>query len=490
MSSNPTKFNSVYKDFIQDLITVFTDETKYLQNYTFNNESQNENQNQNVYLDDFVSNNYEHLDALTKSDVEYFKNSDFNIVNGTKYKDIFNSSKATIENMTMIWKYLHTLFVLAISLNPIDNDKRLQYIKNISNNRNKSKTTTEDKTETKNNPSNGDDNGEFKDLEDFLEKSSLGKFAEELVDDFSNYISEDDITFIKSKADPMDILKKIGNPLKVLDKLKNDPIQFIKKTIFKSKTDQDRITNIFDNLKTKLSNKIRTQTKSEKFVDELVYILSRYNLYSKEDVSAWNDTSNTKDFDSDSNSDSDSDIVKDIVEKVFNKLKSNDFNQSKLFGDAKVIIKNLFGEDIDLNEIIQNLKGGNLNYETLFAQANKLLKKFGLSGEDGDGVVNLAKLAKDMKNTPGMSQMLNMLGGRQGGGYHNLSANERRERMRKKLNEIKKKRQKQPISRKNSEKDLDLKSDSKSDSQSNSDATKKKKSKSKYIKKRRVRKKR
>ena len=472
MSSNPTKFNSVYKDFIQDLTTVFTDETKHLQNYTFNSESQNENQNenQNVYLDDFVSNNYEHLDALTKSDIEYFKNSDFNIVNGTKYKDIFNSSKATTENMTMIWKYLHTLFVLAISLKPIDNDKRLQYIKNISNSRNKSKTTAETKTD------NSQSNGEFKDLEDFLEKSSLGKFAEELVDDFSNYISEDDITFIKSKADPMDILKKIGNPLKVLDKLKNDPIQFIKKTIFKSKTDQDRITNIFDNLKTKLSDKIRTQTKSENFVDELVYILSRYNLYSKEDVSAWNDTNDSKD--------SDSDIVKDIVEKVFNKLKSNDFNQSKLFGDAKVIIKNLFGEDIDLNEIVQNLKGGNLNYETLFAQANKLLKKFGLSGEDGDGVVNLAKLAKEMKNTPGMSQMLNMLGGRQGGGYHNLSANERRERMRRKLNEIKKKRQKQPISRKNSEKDLDSKSDSKSN------VTKKKKSKSKYIKKRRVRKKR
>lgn len=468
MSSNPTKFNSVYKDFIQDLITVFTDETKHLQNYTFDNESQNENTN--VYLDDFVSNNYEHLDALTKSDVEYFKNSEFNIVNGTKYKDIFNSSKATTDNMSMIWKYLHTLFVLAISLKPIDNDKRLQYIKNISNSKNKSKTTTEAKTETKNNPSDG----EFKDLEDFLEKSSLGKFAEELVDDFSNYISEDDIAFIKSKADPMDILKKIGNPLKVLDKLKNDPIQFIKKTIFKSKTDQDRITNIFDNIKSKLSNKIRTQTKSKNFVDELVYILSRYNLYSKEDVNTWNNTSDSKDSDSDS----DSDIVKDIVEKVFNKLKSNDFNQSKLFGDAKVIIKNLFGEDIDLNEIIQNLKGGNLNYETLFAQANKLLKKFGLSGEDGDGVVNLAKLAKEMKNTPGMSQMLNMLGGRQGGGYHNLSANERRERMRRKLNEIKKKRQKQPISRKKNEDD------------SKSDVTKKKKSKSKYIKKRRVRKKR
>lgn len=468
MSSNPTKFNSVYKDFIQDLTTVFIDETKHLQNYTFNSESQN------VYLDDFVSNNYEHLDALTKSDIEYFKNSEYDIVNGTKYKEIFNSSNATSENMTMIWKYLHTLFVLAISLKPIDNDKRLQYIKNISNNRNKSKTTTE----TKNIPSNGgDDNsdnnssGEFKDLEDFLEKSSLGKFAEELVDDFSNYISEDDIAFIKSKADPMDILKKIGNPLKVLDKLKNNPIEFIKKTIFTSKTDQDRITKIFDNLKTKLSDKIKTQTKSEKFVDELVYILSRYNLYSKDDVNTWNETSDSKD----------SDIVKDIVENVFNKLKSNDFNQSKLFGDAKVIIKNLFGEDIDLNDIVKNLKGGNLNYETLFSQANKLLKKFGLSGDDGDGVLNLAKLAKDMKNTPGMSQMLNMLGGNQGG-YRNLSANERRERMRRKLNEIKKKRQKKPISRKKNE------DDSKSDSKSN--VTKKKKSKSKYIKKRRVRKKR
>ena len=481
MSSNPTKFNSVYKDFIKDLTTVFTDETKHLQNYTFNSESQN------VYLDDFVSNNYKHLDALTKSDVKYFKNSEFNIVNGTKYKDIFNSSKATTDNMTMIWKYLHTLFVLAISLKPIDNDKRLQYIKNISNNRNKSTT------ETKNIPSNsgGDDNddsnssGEFKDLEDFLEKSSLGKFAEELVDDFSNYISEDDISFIKSKADPMDILKKIGNPLKVLDKLKNNPIEFIKKTIFKNKTDQDRITKIFDNLKTKLSDKIKTQTKSEKFVDELVYILSRYNLYSKDDVNTWNE--NNKNIDNnisdttsakDDSKDLEHDIVKDIVENVFNKLKSNDFNQSKLFGDAKVIIKNLFGEDIDLNDIVKNLKGGNLNYETLFSQANKLLKKFGLSGDDGDGVLNLAKLAKDMKNTPGMSQMLNMLGGRQGGGYHNLSANERRERMRRKLNEIKKKRQKQPISRKKNEDD------------SKSDVTKKKKSKSKYIKKRRVRKKR
>ena len=173
--------------------------------------------------------------------------------------------------------------------------------------------------------------------------------------------------------------------------------------------------------------------------------------------------------------------VKDIVENVFNKLKSNDFNQSKLFGDAKVIIKNLFGEDIDLNDIVKNLKGGNLNYETLFTQANKLLKKFGLSGDDGDGVLNLAKLAKEMKNTPGMSQMLNMLGGSKGG-YRNLSPNERRERMRRKLNEIKKKRQKQPISRKKNE------DDSKSDSKSN--VTKKKKSKSKYIKKRRVRKKR
>ncbi len=481
MSSNPTKFNSIYKDFIQDLTTVFIDETKHLQSYIFDSE------NDNVYLDDFVSNNYEHLDALTKSDIEYFKNNEYDIVNGTKYKEIFNSSNATSENMTMIWKYLHTLFVLAISLKPIDNEKRLQYIKNISNNRSKSKTTTE--TNISQNDDNGDNSsGEFKDLEDFLEKSSLGKFAEELVDDFSNYISEDDITFIKSKADPMDILKKIGNPLKVLDKLKNNPIEFIKKTIFTSKTDQDRITKIFDNLKTKLSNKIKTQTKSEKFVDELVYILSRYNLYSKDEVNTWNENnknSDNKNSDTtrakDDSKDLDRDIVKDIVENVFNKLKSNDFDQSKLFGDAKVIIKNLFGEDIDLNDIVKNLKGGNLNYETLFSQANKLLKKFGLSGDDGDGVLNLAKMAKEMKNTPGMSQMLNMLGGSQGG-YRNLSPNERRERMRRKLNEIKKKRQKQPISRKNSE------DDSKLDSKSN--VTKKKKSKSKYIKKRRVRKKR
>lgn len=479
MSSNPTKFNSVYKDFIQDLTNVFIDETKHLQSYIFDSE------NDNVYLDDFINNNYEHLDALTKSDVDYFKNSEYDIVNGTKYKVIFNSSKATTENMTMIWKYLHTLFVLAISLKPIDNHKRLQYIKNISNNRNKSKMTNIDtKSNTDNKTNEGDSNiSEFKDLEDFLEKSSLGKFAEELVDDFSSYISEDDITFIKSKADPMDILKKIGNPLKVLDKLKSNPIEFIKKTIFTSKTDQDRITKIFDNLKTKLSDKIRKQTKSDNFVDELVYILSRYNLYSNDEVNTWNvNNKNSGNSDTNVKDDSkDSDIVKDIIENVFNKLKSNDFNQSKLLGDAKVIIKNLFGEDIDLNDIVQNLKGGNLNYETLFSQANKLLKKFGLSGDDGDGVLNLAKLAKDMKNTPGMSQMLNMLGGNKGG-YRNLSANDRRERMRRKLNEIKKKRQKQPISRKKKE------DDSKSDSKSN--VTKKKKSKNKYIKKRRVRKKR
>lgn len=469
MSQQLDKFNSVYKDFINDLVNVFSEETVSLQNYEYNIENDT-----NAYYDDFTENNYQHLEQMTKSDIEYFKNSDYNIVKNTKYKDILTSSKATDENINMIWKYLHTLFVLSNIIKQVDDSKK--YIKNIAERRLQQQPQPQQKQQSNNVNTSSENNdaettstdNDFKDIEEFLEKSSLGKFAEQLIDDFSNYIKEDDIAFIKDKADPMDILKKIGNPLKVLDKLKDNPIQFIKKTIFKSKEDQERVTNIFNNVNSKLSEKIKEQTKSDKFVDEVIYILNRYNLYSKDDAKSVNNRE---------------EILKDIFDKIFIKLKSNDFNQKKLLDDAKIIIRKLFGEDIDLNDIIQSLKGGNLNYESLFSQANKILKKFGLSGEDGDSVLNLSKLAKEMKNTPGMSQMLNMLGGNQGG-YRNLSANERRERMRRKLNEIKKKRQPRKIENKKSNTTDEL------DTNSNSDTVKKKKTKSKYIKKRRVRKKR
>jgi hypothetical protein len=480
------KFNKVYTDFISDLIIAFPNETKQLQEYNFSSDT-----NVNKYIDDFVENNYPHLEALSKSDVKYFRSSDYKIVKDTSYKNILVSINATSKNVTLIWKYLHSLYILAHGIKPIDNHEL--YVKNIADYasnlvKTNSVNNTEDKKDSKKDIKDTDKskektktkkNGEYKDIEEFLENSSLGKFAEELVDDFKNYVSEEDIEFIKEKANIGDILKKVGNPLKALEKLKENPIDFLKTTIFKNKKEQEKISNLFSNISTKISEKVQKQTQSDNFITEITYLLKRYDLWDEED-DVNNKESNKESSDNDSK---DNDRVKEIIEKMFLKLKSNSFNQEKLFSDISSIIKNFVGEDINLSELTKNIKSGNMNYEKIFSQANKLLQKFGLA--DGDGVANLAKLAKDMKGAPGMSQVLNMLsgGGRGGGGYRNLSANQRRERMRQKLKEVRQRKTRTNKLSKTSVNEGELLSSNGNDNSG------KKKNKKRYIKKRRARKK-
>lgn len=400
--SSLEKFNKVYSDFISDLISTFPNETKQLQEYDFDS-----NTNKNKYLDDFMENNYPHLEAISNTDTEYFINSDYKIVKYTNYKNILVSINATSKNISLIWKYLHTLYILAHDIKPIDNHEL--YVKNIAEYGVKLRNTNN--KENTNNTSSTKNFDDYKDIEEFLENSLLGKFAEELVDDFKSYISEDDINFIKEKANISNILKKIGNPLKIMDKLKDDPFNFLKSTIFNNKKEQERVSTIFANVSSKITEKVQEQTQTEDFINEFTYLLKRYDLWDEENK----------------------DNIGEIVEKMMHKLKSNSFNQKKLFADISSIIKNFIGEDINLGELTKNIKSGNMNYEKIFSQANKILEKFGLA--DGDGVANLAKLAKEMKGAPGMSQVMNMLG-RGGGGYRNLSASERRERMRQKLNEV------------------------------------------------------
>ena len=484
------KFNKVYNDFISDLITVFPNETKQLQSYDFDSDK-----NQNKYIDDFVENNYPHLEALSKSDVKYFRNSNYKIVKHTKYKKILVSTNATSKNVTLLWKYLHSLYILAHGIKPINNHELYvkniaDYARNLRNNETKTeqqnKTGNDDKTSNDNDKTSNDNN---KDIEHFLENSSLGKFAEELVDDFKSYVSEEDIKFIKEKANVGDILKKVGNPLKALDKLKDNPIDFLKSTIFKNKEEQERISKLFSNIGTKISEKVQKQTQSDDFITEITYLLKRYDLFDENDEIGKDDKTKEDDDTTNDNEES-NDRVKEIIEKMFFKLKSNSFNQEKLFGDISSIVKNFVGEDINLGELTKNIKSGNMNYEKIFSQANKLLQKFGLA--DGDGVANLAKLAKEMKGTPGMSQVLGMLGGvgrgRGGGGYHNLSASQRRERMRQKLKEVRQRKTRVSSSNNTTNKsNKDEKTSLLQSSSSNSSG--KKINKKRYIKKRRARKK-
>ena len=478
------KFNKVYTDFISDLITTFPNETKQLQNYDFEGDT-----NPNKYIEDFVENNYPHLEALSKSDVKYFRNSNCKIVKDTSYKNILVSINATSKNVTLIWKYLHTLYVLAHGIKPV-NDHEV-YVKNIAEYASKLvNTTPAEKKDTKDTKdtkekSKTSNNGEYEDIEEFLEKSSLGKFAEELVDDFKNFVSEEDIEFIKEKANISDILKKVGNPLKVLDKLKKNPIEFLKSTIFNSKEEQDRVSKLFSNISEKISEKVKKQTSSDDFITEITYLLKRYDLWDENDSEIIKEKNKKEDESDDTTSE---DKIKEIIEKMFLKLKTNAFNKEKLFGDISSIIKNFVGEDINLSELTKNIKSGKMDYEKIFSQANKILKKFGLA--DGDGVANLAKMAKEMKGAPGMSQVLNMLGGggRGGGGYRNLSASQRRERMRQKLNEV---RQRKARTSSSSSTITESNKDGKySSSQSSSlNSSGKKTNKKRYIKKRRARKK-
>ena len=451
--SSLEKFNKVYSDFISDLISTFPNETKQLQEYDFDSDT-----NENKYLDDFMENNYPHLEAISNSDTKYFRNSDYKIVKYTNYKNILVSINATSKNISLIWKYLHSLYILAYDIKPVDNHEL--YVKNIAEYgaklRNTNSKENTDETASTKSTKNFDDYKD-KDIEEFLENSLLGKFAEELVDDFKSYISEDDINFIKEKANISNILKKIGNPLKIMDKLKDDPFNFLKSTIFNNKKEQERVSTIFANVSSKITEKVQEQTQTEDFINEFTYLLKRYDLWDEENKNN----------------------IGEIVEKMMHKLKSNSFNQKKLFADISSIIKNFIGEDINLGELTKNIKSGNMNYEKIFSQANKILEKFGLA--DGDGVANLAKLAKEMKGAPGMSQVLNMLGsgGRGGGGYRNLSASQRRERMRQKLNEVRQRKARTSTNTDNS-------------SSNPSDTTttvNKKKKKKRYVKKRRPRKK-
>ena len=72
MSPALKKFNDVYEQLIDELITTFPNETKTLKGY--------ELKGNNQYIDDFWSNHSKHWEALSKSNVKHFRNSNIKIV--------------------------------------------------------------------------------------------------------------------------------------------------------------------------------------------------------------------------------------------------------------------------------------------------------------------------------------------------------------------------------------------------------------------------
>jgi len=228
---NIQKFDEVYNEFLEELIQTFPKETKTLQNHKFESEPESESSSSlpsSPYLDDFWKNNSRHFEALSKCNLKYFRNSNHRIVFGTKYKRVLVSSSCTDENVNMIWKYLHALYILCSSIKKIKNHQ--VYLMNIMEiglrNRNKRSQEKRERQQQLSNKSsspshttehfnsNGDgkgvsecdgeknedgDNG----LDSFFDNSLIGKLAKEI----SEEIDEKEIK--KLGENPMGLIQSL-----------------------------------------------------------------------------------------------------------------------------------------------------------------------------------------------------------------------------------------------------------------------------------------
>lgn len=206
------KFNKVFQEFIKELIKTFPDETLKMKKHKY---YKIEDMDSNTkYLEDFINNNLPYMDEISKCNKKFFKHSKLFIVNDTSYKSILRSPSITRNNLNMIWKYLHTLFILCYSVdnlqtiiddNLLDNTNINKIKANLDNydklladiiSKNKQALNIqEQESETKQNSEIK--SNEENDMDDFFDNSLIGSLAKELSEGFN----EEDMKDLKNPQD-------------------------------------------------------------------------------------------------------------------------------------------------------------------------------------------------------------------------------------------------------------------------------------------------
>ncbi len=236
MSKKLLEFNRIYSELIIDITKVFNnkEEDSTIQNninliknkfkiddkFTINNFDNSSN----IYLDYYINNVIKIMDKISTCDENIF-NNDIYLIEELNFKNIWKY--LSLDDKTTLWKYFHTLYILATStleihkllekitdidiINNIDNNtkiislivesrKRLAILKLEENKKN---NNTSDTSDTSNNTSNNTSNDTSNDI---------GNFITGIADEISSEINMDDLNnSINNPADIFNMMMSGGN---------------------------------------------------------------------------------------------------------------------------------------------------------------------------------------------------------------------------------------------------------------------------------------
>ena len=227
------RFKKCYKEFIRDFCKSFPEYSNRAKEVYFNIDNWYE------FISTFIENLEPHITSISKKDESIFLENRLTIIDGLDSEAIWRDTPK--KNREVIWKYLHTLYILGITykgevgdlvkiienINNLDNEDLISNLnnqakimvdmfKNISMNKNEEQpdesVDAEDNEDTEPKHEDKKGKGHTTGLEDMLQNSKIADLAKEL----SEEINLDD-----NFTDPSEIMNNLtGDPTKMFDLIK------------------------------------------------------------------------------------------------------------------------------------------------------------------------------------------------------------------------------------------------------------------------------
>ena len=200
------RFNSNLKLFVLNICETFNEFDEILRSY-YGPLLLSENCEDTKYVKRYMLKMRPYKELLSKKDESMFNNSVF-VLKNVDFKIIWDSEELSSSNKDKIWKYIQTLYVLGDII--ISTDTSVEEMLESLNKEEVIGSIDESMRNMMENLSKNSESAKNLFDDDELKNSSLGKFANELAEEFNPQEMFGNLN-INESSDPADLLKTLMN---------------------------------------------------------------------------------------------------------------------------------------------------------------------------------------------------------------------------------------------------------------------------------------
>ena len=200
------RFNSNLKQFVLNICETFNEFDEILRSY-YGPLLLSENCEDTKYVKRYMLKMRPYKELLSKKDESMFNNSVF-VLKNVDFKIIWDSEELSSSNKDKIWKYIQTLYVLGDII--ISTDTSVEEMLESLNKEEVIGSIDESMRNMMENLSKNSESAKNLFDDDELKNSSLGKFANELAEEFNPQEMFGNLN-INESSDPADLLKTLMN---------------------------------------------------------------------------------------------------------------------------------------------------------------------------------------------------------------------------------------------------------------------------------------